>query len=101
MCVCKYTDVQSVVPCMWRRRHTRRKLLTDTDREDVQAVFLTVSVTVCHNKPTEAASLCLPLTEYYICRWLKEFCLTGRQRKMDSVLTRNRKHRGKHPYQKQ
>lgn len=107
MCVCMYVNVHCASSVreeqgMWRE--AQRKMLTDTYREGVQAVFkvLTVSVTVCHNKPIEAAPLCLPLTEYCVCRRAeKNLCLTGRQRKMDSELTRNRKHWGKHPYQGQ
>lgn len=56
------------------KREAQGKMLTDTYTEGVQALFkvLTVSVTVCHNKPIEAAPLCLLLTEYCVCRWLSE-----------------------------
>lgn len=77
-------------------------MLRDTYRVSTQAIFkvLTLSVTVCHNKPIEAAPLCLPVNIALTDGW-KNLCLTERQRKMDSALTRNRKHWAKHPYQRQ
>lgn len=88
---CAFVGTQMYIMCPVCVRKKAHGEKADTHTEGVQAVCLTVSLTVCHNKLIEAAPLCLPLPEYYICRWLEEFCLTGRQRAIDSALTRKRR----------